>query len=910
MHTISISRTGLSIDGQPWYLLSGCIHYFRYPQAEWRDLLQTARAGGLNTIDTVIPWNRHEPLPGQFDFAAEADLPAFLDLCAAMGLYVIVRPGPYICAEWENGGLPAWLTAQEGVELRVDNPIYLEATLRWFDRLMPILAQRQITRGGPIILCQIENEHWASGRYGHDQHQHTLAQAAIARGMEVPQYTCMGATRDWPEFRNGWSGIAEKLQQTRALWPDNPMIVSELWSGWFDNWGASRHTQKTAARLDMVLHQLTAVGASGLSHWMWAGGTNFGYWGGRTVGGDTIHMTTSYDYDAPVGEYGELHEKFFVARRHHLFLATLGAELSAVLADAQSGGPQVIAPPAVKGRSEGGGEPYRNLCAAPSAPAAWRNFTATFLHNPSLEGQSYQVFLQHPPRHLAVEVEAASIKPIFSNLPLASTGITLDFHTSRILGFWQRSEGDLLVCYGFAGELGELQLSCAAGNWNIAPNSAAQLNVNVHATQLHLRYWISERPTRLQARCGNRQLQVLLLTQAQAERFEMDSLPLEAAHQGQAERQIPLHCTALSVRECETNAGWQPIAQPQPLEHLECYYGYGWYRATFKLDQPLATTLCAPWLSDRARVLLDGYDCGVLGVHPDGPRLALPITLEAGHHDLRLLVDNLGRFNYGSNTGERKGLLDTLYWGGQQYDISAGWCALWQEAVFAGEAIANARPSALRPDASGVHLGNFAFQGPALWLLREFVAQPDRRYILQLTGDRNPGALFINGVCIERFSRHHGGGFFKHDISQLVHPGVNVIALHIQGYAGIAWRATLLEYDAAQPLAAMWSFCPGVSPGEPGGNGQAGMAFYRASFALDAVHNPAVGDTASIALKLRPAGLGKGQIWLNGQNVGRYWQIGPQESYKLPLSWLQAHNELLIFTEEGGDPSGIELVLR
>jgi Beta-galactosidase len=124
----------------------------RWPCAEWRPLLEQARWAGLNTIDTVIPWNRHEPQPGEFDFSDEADLGAFLDLCHELGLKVIVRPGPYICAEWENGGLPAWLTASGHLHLRTDDPAFRDAVLRWFDVLMPILVPRQHTRGGPGIL--------------------------------------------------------------------------------------------------------------------------------------------------------------------------------------------------------------------------------------------------------------------------------------------------------------------------------------------------------------------------------------------------------------------------------------------------------------------------------------------------------------------------------------------------------------------------------------------------------------------------------------------------------------------------------------------------------------------------------------------------------------------------------------
>ncbi len=357
--------------------------------------------------------------------------------------------------------------------------------------------------------------------------------------------------------------------------------------------------------------------------------------------------------------------------------------------------------------------------------------------------------------------------------------------------------------------------------------------------------------------------------------------------------------------------GWQPIARPQALEELGCDYGYGWYRAEIELEQERELSLAAPWLSDRARVLLDGEDIGWLGVHPQGPRLALPIRLTDGRHDLRVLADNLGRFNYGSNTGERKGLLDTLYWGGRQHDLTAGWVALWQEAVFAGEAIAGARPDAVRPDMEDVSLDNFAFQGPSVWLLREFEAEETLSYLIQITGDRNPGALFVNGTAVARFSRHHGGGYIKADISHLTKPGTNVLALNIQGYAGAAWRATLLEYDRAQAIDATWSFRPGLEAGDLRMDASdavqvsslqppaSSMAFYRASFAYDAASHGAG------PFKLHLPGMVKGQIWLNGRNLGRYWQIGPQECYKLPVSWLRADNVLAIFDEAGARPDDV-----
>jgi hypothetical protein len=925
-------------------LLAAQLHYFRYPRAEWRHLLEVAKACGINTIDTVIPWNLHEPQLGVFSFEAEADLPGYLDLCAELGLYAIVRPDPYICAEWENGGFPAWLTAMPDLELRVDHPTYVEYTRRWFDVLLPLLVSRQIDRGGAIILCQIENEHWASGRYGHDAHQQSLANLALEYGMTVPQYTCMGAMDGQAEFRNGWSGIAEKLVQTRQLWPANPMIVSELWSGWFDNWGASRHNHKTAARLDLTLHQLLAVGASGFSHWMWAGGTNFGFWGGRTVGGDTIHMTTSYDYDAPITEYGGLTTKAFVARRHHLFWQTLGMPLATVLADALPGGPKVITPAAVAGRGEAGSAPYRTVKAGPHAPAGWEQFSATFLQNLGQEGQTHQVFVPKPTVHLAVDVEAGTLKPLLNNMPLPGGTLQLDYHTCRLLGFWQIADSDVLVAYGQEGEVGQIQLSSTTSAvWEVSDADGTDLTVNQKA--LRVGFWIADRPTVVQARCGTRKLLLVLLTQARAERCWPTStgmiigphlvLPGETTDQPLIDRrgmqpfyalnaagelreinfapapapltpvvwQTPRSLTfqAHTVAEL-ASPEWQPIERPRALESLGCDLGYGWYRATFNLAQATELNLAVPWLSDRARVLLDGQPCGWLGVHPQGPRWTVPLALGAGEHTLHLLVDNLGRFNYGSNTGERKGLLDTVYLGGVQEDLSAGWTALWQEAVFAGEALANAKPEHVRADQANVDLAHFAYQGASVWLLRAFEVEAGLRYVLQLTGDRNPGALFVNGINVGRFSRHNGGGFIKQDITAQLRPGRNYLALNILGYSGWPWQATLLRFDPAQALQGTWAFAPGVTLGAHVAPRAGLPTFWRTTFAYD----PQIHGSGPFKLAL--PGLSKGQIWLNQRNIGRYWQLGPQEFYKLPSSWLAAENELLIFDEEGTAPTRVSIV--
>jgi hypothetical protein len=260
-----------------------------------------------------------------------------------------------------------------------------------------------------------------------------------------------------------------------------------------------------------------------------------------------------------------------------------------------------------------------------------------------------------------------------------------------------------------------------------------------------------------------------------------------------------------------------------------------------------------------------------------------------------MLVDNLGRFNYGSNTGEQKGLLDNVYWGGTQEDLTTGWTALWQEAAFAGEAIAHAKPQHVRADAANVDLSNFAFQGAHVWLLRDIQAAEGENIIVQFTGDRNPGALYVNGQAVQRFSRHHGGGYIKRDITALVKPGTNTLALHIENYAGAAWQGQLLRFDKTHVLRGQWHFKRSVTPAPPR-DSEEGPRFYRARFTYDAAQH------GREPLAFDAHGLRKGHLWLNGRALGRYWQIGPQEFYKVPAAWLKAENELLIFEEEAGRP--------
>lgn len=297
-------------------VLSGALHYFRVHPELWADRLARCAAMGLTTIETYVPWNFHETYPGRRSFDGWRDVEAFIRLVAEHGLSAIVRPGPYICAEWDLGGLPAWLLADRNVRLRCLDPAYLRHVDAWFDELIPRLVPLQQTYGGPIAAIQVENEY---GSYGSDSaYLEHLRDGLARRGVNVPLFTSDGPTElmlsggtlpgVWKTANFG-SDAVHGLQVLRAHDPGGPLMCMEFWNGWFDHWGEPHHqrdAEDAAAELEAVLGEGASVNV-----YMAHGGTNFGLWAGANLDGDTYQPTvTSYDYDAPIGEAGELTEKY------------------------------------------------------------------------------------------------------------------------------------------------------------------------------------------------------------------------------------------------------------------------------------------------------------------------------------------------------------------------------------------------------------------------------------------------------------------------------------------------------------------------------------------------------------------------------------------------------------------------
>jgi beta-galactosidase len=314
-----IGETDFLLDGRPFRILSGALHYFRVHPDLWADRIEKARQMGLNTIETYVPWNAHAPQPGEFNLSGGLDLDRFLGLIAEAGMYAIVRPGPYICAEWDNGGLPAWLFRDPSVGVRRYEHRYLAAVREYLNQVFRVVVPHQIDRGGPVLLVQVENEYGAFG----DDKRYLAALAEYTRdaGVTVPLTTVDQPTPEMLEAgsldglhrtASFGSHSMERLATLRAHQPTGPLMCSEFWNGWFDHWGAHHHTtsaEQSAADLDALL----AAGAS-VNLYMFHGGTNFGLTNGANDKGVYQSLVTSYDYDAPLDEAGNPTSKYHAFR--------------------------------------------------------------------------------------------------------------------------------------------------------------------------------------------------------------------------------------------------------------------------------------------------------------------------------------------------------------------------------------------------------------------------------------------------------------------------------------------------------------------------------------------------------------------------------------------------------------------
>jgi len=311
-----IGEESFMLNGKPLVIRCGEMHFARIPKAYWRQRLKMAKAVGLNTVCAYLFWNFHEPAPGKFTWEGQADAAEFCKIAQEEGLYVLLRPGPYSCAEWESGGLPWWLLKKKGIKLRTQDAWYLERCHQYLKEVGRVLAPLQITKGGPILMVQVENEY---GSYGADKaYILKLHDYLREAGFNVPLFTCDGPIQLKNDVQKGIFAVVNfgnnpegAFKSLREAQPAGPLMCGEYYPGWFDGWGGPHHTGSNERLIREVTWMLDHKAS--FSIYMIHGGTTFGLWSGANCQ-PYAPQTSSYDYDAPISENGSATPKYYELR--------------------------------------------------------------------------------------------------------------------------------------------------------------------------------------------------------------------------------------------------------------------------------------------------------------------------------------------------------------------------------------------------------------------------------------------------------------------------------------------------------------------------------------------------------------------------------------------------------------------
>ncbi len=897
----NISHDGQSfiIDGQRIWLVSGAIHYSRTPRGLWRKRIQAAKQAGLNCIETYVFWNLHELQPGKFDFEGDKDLRHFVELCAEEDLYVWLRPGPYVCSEWDCGGLPPWLLAVEDVKLREANGPFLEACSRYLGAVMDQVRDLQVTiegeggRSGPIIMMQAENEWFCHNPEQGEKYLREIVRYLLEHGCNVPINSCNNLWQRVDGTIDTWNAawhLASHMRQLRVVQPEAPRVVSEFWTGWFDSWGKDHDTTKSA---DLNYYRMAATLAVGAQYnlYMFHGGTNFGFFGGRTISQPDCYMTTSYDYDAPLLEAGGRGEKYDAVKRISTFASQFGHVFAHLDPDWQ---PVNVA-----------------LLEREDHPMAVMHQTGSqgdvifLLKSPKDRTKQADVLL---PNGLTLSVPIGDDNVAWMALDVNLGGVArLDFTSLRPWAFVGRK---LLVLFGPAGEEGvvsiddtQLPVKVPSGKTpHVEPFGEVVIAV-LNREQVDVAYLAGDAVVVGAAGLGEDGTPVPASgwpTMFTIDRHgELSRSGEKAMRRPSAPKLAKWRSMGLGDIVSGEHEGFQPIDGPKSHEALGCGFGYGWYR--FDVPRAQSGTMLAPMSGDRLHVYTKGTLTKVLGLGPGATYEPTSLSLSG---QVVVLTDNLGRFNYGWSVGEWKGIWDDFY--------KVKKVKLPKPKIESGRA---EDPFVLRGHWNNLRKGQFPVADKLSWTVTPSGRNP---LILDLAGFPLRAMVMMNGEPIGMYDPGNtaGLGRWVFKVGEAITGGKNrlTLALFQPFEGGASALANVKVYQTAAPVTgkSKWSFMPWSVPDaaafDEGRPVEANCpAWHCATFNVSRTDTP---------LWFEAKGLSKGQLYLNGRNVGRYWvatgdkrPVPPQLRYYLPEPWLTVDgpNELLVFDEHGFAPDAVKL---
>lgn len=952
MASITYDGQSFVLDGRRIWIVSGGISYARVPRASWADRIHQAKAAGLNCVETPVIWSRHEARPGQFDFKGENDIRHFVELVAQAGMYCILRPGPFIDNGTDMGGLPPWLLGIANIRLRTNSQAFLEACSRYITALAqqirdlqvvspsPKRGQQAAAGGGPVLLIQNE---W-SWTCGHDAiatgYLGELDRYYREAGLAVPivnsndlWQSVEGEVDTW----SGYQGLLSQIRQLGSVRPDQPRIVMDLKLGRDRAWGSPALPARTGQD---VLRSLAEVLAAGGQYNLspFAGGTNFGFTGGRWPTSAAAFATTSADAGAPVGETGEAGASLGAVRR----ISTFASRFGRVLSHLETKTPQVSLLPAEEGDVGAG---------------------VSVVHCTGAQGSVAFLFGSGEPRPAsggrgsAKAGDPALLLQDGSTLPVPMGGerVVWCLLDTRLAGRSQLNYcnmsalalvGKVFVCFGPEGARAQLSINGSPLEAPVPTGGASRL------------------PTVLE----HEGITVVIANQAQVDLIHLDDSPIGAVQPGAAGLYIGvrgidrnrkpilssdfksyLHIdgdgnttshkvaasppakpskplkVALGEWGCAGQESYvdgsgprfAAIEKPSDLVSLGAPTGYGWYRFRFSGGSAKKPRVIFPHSAHRLHLFVDGAEAGVVGFGP-GSETEAALALRKGERTIVALAENLGRVAGGADLGEATGLY------GHAWEVKE---------------IKPGKPKLVPSDPVNL----LAFRAP-LWKVQEDDVTDPARLTWTLTHrTKSPivmllpefgagtagslaGIVLINGRPFHYFQTGGcggGGGMLFIDLPALNRGNNEIQIALVQSTKDHAEElgTKVRFFDCVDCLTAKgeWGYArwerPAPDAFEPisGKGGRKGgvPCWWRSVFTAPD------DDTIGAGLLFDTAGLSKGQLFINEKHVGRFWTatgtgkaVGPQTRLFVPRSMLSLGepNELYIFDEHGHSPARCKLI--
>ncbi len=906
MATVNFDGRSFQIDGKRIWIVSGSVPHAQTPRDLWADRLHAARKAGLNTVETSVVWSAVEPRPGQYVFEGENDIRAYIELASEMDLHVILRVGPYVGRGLDLGGLPVWLLSQTDIKMRATNPVFMEATSRYFAALADQIRDLQVTAtgtGGALLAVQVEHE-WTCGSDEAGIYLRDLSRYLREAGITVPAVNANNLWQGSEGQIDGWvgdQGMFPLIRQLGFVRPGQPKFVAEFGGGRLPRVGEQAIPTDDAYDLQRRLGEALAAGAQA-NIVPFAAAPFHGFSAGSAIDGPNRMLAAGGHAPAPIDETGAPTASYGPVRR----ISTFASRFSRVLAASDPDYRPVVQDPS----AEHTGPVVTHLSGNQGSVA--------FLFSPkvgkSLAGQRVEL-LRPNGTPLGVHLGKQRVSWCLFDVHLGGHAV-LDYCGLNLLD----TAGELLVCFGPGGTIGELAINGTPIEIQVpkgrkpAVERLEGVTVVVVSEDVIDQTYLGDDRVYVGVAGITRDGEPIPAGKSYVTVLPDGKTKNGSASKGSADAKIALGSWSAADNDSHI-AGDSPryagIDGPADLASLGTPYGYGWYRATIKQTATKKVHLASPGSGDRVLLLIDGQPEGVLGEGP-GASPELNVSLKKGERTLVMLVENAGRRTDGMAAGEVKGLANGVH------EVSA--VKTGKPDIVEGEPILpleHATPIML------VRVNDAAYPQRLTWKMMHRKKSP-----LHIALGPVPvrGVLLIN----ETYTRllEEGETYRTTLDGETLNRGNNTIEFvpmddpepdMTMAKLGSAVGGVLTVWEGVNDLTAKadWAFAKWEPPQDAAYDTVSKSKLSQRTTPTWWMSEFEVSEFPEHPLMLDLSGMTKGQVYVNGRNAGRYFvatadgsAVAPGGNVWIPSSWLvEGLNTVTLFDEHGGNPGKTKLVI-